>query len=137
MRGKFKNIRPKHESLREIPLEVYKQLPLKSLCKNTVKFLAKSYPEHLVTILESDNTSYDDKFIILEFMSYSSCESCVIDSLLKYSNSDLPALREAAVFSISFFPNDDVVNRLEEMEIMEENLIIKNSIKHYLQEIFA
>jgi len=131
------NIRPKHESLREIPLEIYRKLPKKNLCNKTLKFLLYNHPESLVKILDSKHTSFDDKYLILELMSYSNDNDIVIEAILRYSKSEIPALREAALFSASYFPNDDVVDRLEEAEITEENEIIRESVRSYLQEIFA
>jgi len=88
-------------------------------------------------ILDSSYTFFDDKFLILEMMCYSKNNINIIETLLKYSKNPIPALREVALYSMSFFPNEETINRLEELEIMEDNLIIKSSVKFYLQEIFV
>jgi len=130
-------IKPKHEALKEISLEIYKKLPKKNLCDKTIKFLLHNYPKSLVKILDSKQTSFYDKYMIIELMSFSKENDIIIDALLSYSKSYIPALREVSLFSASYFPVDKVIERLEEVEILEENLIIRDSVKLYLQEIFV
>lgn len=131
------SIKPKHLSLREIPLKVYKELPKKSLCWETLLFLSKKHPLHLITILESDNTCLTDKCLIIEALSFSKGQDSVLKALIKYSKNGAPAVREAAVYCMSFFPSDNVLLRLEEMEIVDDNEIIKSFAGFYLQEIYS
>lgn len=129
--------RPKHKALNTIPLEVYKKLPKKSLCNKTLNFLLHNYPESLIKIIDSKYTSLDDKYLIIELMSYCNKNDKIIKALLRYSKNHIPALREVALYSISYFPTDEVIERLEEAEITENNIIIRESVKSYLQEIFV
>ena len=132
----FKSIKPKHESLRELPNNVYKKLPLKVLNKKTLFYLQRNFPEQLLTILNSKHTDYFDKCIVLEVMSRCVESEVIIDSLIAYSKHELPAIREAAVYSLSFFPTFQVIEILDEIEKIEYNEVIRDCAKLYLDEIF-
>jgi hypothetical protein len=131
------NIKPKHKALKLLPIEIYKKLPKKDLNDKTISFLVNNYPDSLLLLLESSNVDSYYKFQILEALSFAKEDSIIIDYLVKYSDDCLPALREAALYSLYNFNSSKALHRIEEIEIIDYNDTIREIAKSYLDEIFV
>lgn len=129
--------RPNHESLKNLPEDIYKKLPKKSLHIKTLRYLLNNHPKYLINILNDINTDSYDKIIILELLEESEGEDFILEALFQYSKDSLPAVREAAIYSMYNFPTENVVKNLEEIEVLDYNDEIRGLARCYINEILV
>lgn len=128
--------KPKHKSLEILPDDVYKRIPVKDIVSKTLEWLAIYSPKSLCELLKTNYLSIEDIILIIEAISYTDEDlDCLYDTLFKHSKNAIPAIREAAIFSMFFFPRDETFIRFEEIIKTDDNKDIVDITSGYLDEL--
>ncbi len=128
-------IKPKDSELKILPREVYDKLPLKRVCGKSLRYLARNHPHELIKLANSDKLPSSSLLEVVDHLGFIEDSEIVFQTLKKFTTHPFPAIRMAAICSLSCYGTEDSFNCVLSVSKTELNENVKNMAIDLLEEI--